>query len=111
MSFRGSRLKTVPITASASGDNTIVAGLPGRKIAVTSFVIVASGVVTVQWKSAATNLSGVMSLGANAVLPMIGSDDAPLFVTQAAGNALVLTLGGAVAVGGFASYIVLPFDS
>lgn len=96
--------KFAAIAASGSGDNTIVALVSGKKIRVLNYVLVANGTVNVKWKSSTTtDKTGLAYLVANTG---VASPHAPtgLFET-AAGEALVLNLSAAIAVGGHLSYI------
>ncbi len=95
---------TVPISVSASGANEIVAAEAGVIVRVIGFYMSAAGAVTATWKSASTGLTGAMSMitgvPLGAVAPPGYPNDQCLFAT-APGEALNLTLSGAVAVGGF----------
>src|SRR5687768_18608148 len=55
------------IDVASSGNNTIVAAVPGKQIRVTSVTIIASAAVTIRFESAAdgTALTGQMQLAAN----------------------------------------------
>jgi hypothetical protein len=102
-------MKFAAINASASGSNAIVAAATGKRIRVVSYVIVAAGAVTATWQSASTALSGPMSLassgGASASVGILAPGGAyGLFQTEA-GEALNLSLGGAVNVAGHLCYI------
>lgn len=102
-------MKFAAINASASGSNAIVAAVTGKRIRVVSYVIVAAGAVTATWQSASTALSGPMSLassgGASASVGILAPGGAyGLFQTEA-GEALNLSLGGAVTVAGHLCYI------
>lgn len=96
--------KFASIDASASGDNTVVAAVASKKIRVLDYVMISAGTVTARWKSgASTNKSGPMPLVAN-------SGAAPPWcpvgkLETASGEALVLNLSGAVAVGGHLVFI------
>lgn len=102
-------LKYAAISASASGDNTIVAASTGQKIVLVSYVVIAAGDVSITWKSgAATNLSGAMALAANGGAapgagPLAPSGVAGMMETES-GQALVLNLSAAVSVGGHLAY-------
>jgi len=102
-------LKYAAISASSSGDNTIVAAVTGQKIVLVSYVVVAAGDVSVTWKSgASTSLSGAMALAANGGAapgagPLTPAGVAGLLET-AGGEALVLNLSAAVSVGGHIAY-------
>jgi hypothetical protein len=96
----------VAIDASSSGDNTLVAAVPGRKIRVMScFLIADASTVSVQFRSAAAGaaLTGPVPLAASAgfVLPY---NEAGWFQTDI-GELLNLELSDAVAVGGALSYV------
>ena len=102
-------MKFAAINASASGGNTIVAAVAGKRIRVVSYVIVAAGSVTATWQSASTALSGPMSLaasgGASASIGIMAPGGAyGLFQTES-GEALNLSLGGAVNVAGHLCYL------
>lgn len=108
--------QTAIIAASDSGDNTIVAApASGYKIRVLAFVISFGGTVNAKWKSgAATDLTGLfygsatagLAFGAESPPPGAGNVPVPQFVC-AAGQALVLNLSGAVAVGGYVLYEIV----
>jgi hypothetical protein len=97
-------IKEAVISASSSGDNTLVAAVTGKRIRVLQFTLVAAGAVTVRFESAAsgTALTGVMSLAANAG---ISTTWCPVgHFHTIAGELLNLELGGAVQVGGWLKY-------
>lgn len=99
------------ISTSASGDTTLVAAQPGRKIRVVSYTVIAAGDVSVKFKSGSTDITGAMPLTTNGGAAPSGSGLAPsgfagLFET-ASGEALVINLSAAVAVGGHLTYQAL----
>ena len=98
-------VKYAAVSASGSGNNTVVAAVTGKKIRVLGFLLVSALAVTVQWQSGAggTALCGVMSLGITAAVNS-GISEAGLFET-ASGALLNLSLGGAVSVGGYVIYV------
>tara|TARA_R110000868_G_scaffold252541_1_gene509242 strand:+ start:860 stop:1174 length:315 start_codon:yes stop_codon:yes gene_type:complete len=96
------RTYRVAISAASSGSNELVAAVAGTQIRVTNFALVAVTAVTVQFKSASTALTGVMSMGATGVLAP-GPDLQGHFIT-ASGEALNLSLGGSVQVSGWLTY-------
>lgn len=100
---------TATIATSTSGDNTIVAAVTGRKIRVLGYVLSANAAVNTKWRSASTDKTGLRyfgSAGQESIAPL--SDDPEVFWFEtAAGEALVLNLSGAVAVGGYVVYIVV----
>ena len=94
----------VAVSVSASGDNTLVAGVAGYQIAVREFALVPAGAVNATIKSgASTNLTGAMPLGGS--LAGLTGDYSPAdhFLTNA-GDPLVLNLSAAVAVNGYLIY-------
>lgn len=101
-------MPSAPITASAGGDNTVVAAVAGYSIRVLAFVLTFSAAVNAKFKSgASTDLTGLL-YGIGTGPPPItaevpGEVARGLFQTQK-GEALVLNLSGAVAVGGFVVY-------
>ena len=99
-------LQYLSISTAASGQTALVAAQgSGLKIKVVSYVVVAAGAVTVQFQSASTGLTGVMSLAANGGLVVMSQNGTPVFET-AANAALNLNLGGAVQVSGHLAYFV-----
>lgn len=96
--------QSASVSGASSGSNEVVAAVSGRKITVHGYTLVAAGAVTVQWRSAATAKTGVMSLAANGTVSAYSpTADMPLFQT-AEGEALNLQLGGAVQVSGHLVY-------
>lgn len=99
-------MQSVPINASASGDNTLVASVPGRRIRVMGYALSFSGTVNAQFTDGAggSALAGLFygaaggNVKADAVPPVMGSQ--PGWFATSQGNALVLNLSAAVAVGG-----------
>lgn len=104
-------MKFTAISASSSGDNTVVSAVTNKKIKVLNYTIIAATDVSVTWKSgASTSLSGAMPLTNNSgAAPSAGvatpAGLVPLFET-ASGEALVLGLSSAVQVSGHLTYIV-----
>ncbi len=100
-----SEVQYAAIAAAASGDNTLVAAVTGRKIRVVSLYMVASAAVTARFESGAggTALSGQMQLAANGVLEL-PYNPAGWFET-AAGALLNLELSAATSVDGGLSYV------
>lgn len=103
------------ISASSNGDNTIVAAVSNRRIRVLGFVLTFSAAVNVKWKDgASTDLTGLLygvgtapiPVQAPCVPPVMGCQ--PGWFATSQGNALVLNLSGAVAVGGFVLYDLVP---
>lgn len=108
---------TVAIAASSSGDNTVVVAASGFKFRVIAFVLSFSGSVNAKWKSgASTDKTGLMygaaaaQVPSPALPPAAGNIPGAQFVTDA-GEALVLNLSGATAVGGYVVYEKIPASS
>jgi len=105
-----SQVKSAPISVAASGDNTIVAAVPGKVIVVVALLLV-NGVATAQnvtVKDGASNLlTGAMALGTTAV-PMFLDEksDFEYFSTSNPANNLVLNLSAATQVSGTVWYIL-----
>lgn len=96
------------ISTSASGDTTIVAAQPGRKIRVLNYTVIAAGDVSIRWKSGSNNITGAMALATNGGAAPSGTGQSPsghigLFETNV-GEALILNLSAAIAVGGHLAY-------
>ncbi len=101
-------IKYAAISASSSGDNTIVAAVADKRVRVLSCFLVAAAAVTAKFQSGAagTDLTGAASLSANGgyVLPF---NEGGWFQTDPS-TLLNLSLGGAQAVAGSISYIEEP---
>lgn len=96
--------KFAAISASSSGDNTVVAAVTSKKIRVLRYHFTSNGTVNAKWKSSTT--SDLTGLHYMIQYASAGGSFAPvgLFETVA-GEALTLNLSGAVAVGGSVTYI------
>lgn len=97
--------KFVAISASSSGNNTILAAVTSKKIRVLGYVLNANGTVNAKFQSGAsgTDLTGLLYLvvNAGAVAPVT---DRGWFET-ASNTLLNLNLSAAIAVGGHLVYI------
>jgi hypothetical protein len=100
--------KHAVIDAASAGDNTIVSAVAGKRILVTSYMIVASGGANtlLRFESGAggTALTGEMDIGADGV---ISADYNPggCFAPTAAGALLNLQITAATSVDGHLSYV------
>lgn len=95
-------VKFASISTASSGYTSLVAAVPGKKIRVLSYVLVAAGAVTAQFASASSARTGAMPLAANGGV----SAQSPTGLFETAVNeALRLNLGGAVQVSGHLSYV------
>ena len=96
--------RSAVIDVAENGNNTIVAAVPGKRIRVTSFLLVGAGSVTARFESGAdgTALSGQMTMAAGSVVAM-PYNEAGYF--EAAENTLLnLELSGATSVDGCLTY-------
>ena len=103
-------MKFAAISASSSGDNTVVAAVPNRRIKVLNYVAIAASDVSAKWKSGSTDISGAMAFAANGGVAPVGGPNTPvgmvpLFQTEQ-GEALVLNLSGAISVAGHLAYVL-----
>jgi hypothetical protein len=87
------------VDISSSGDNTVVAALAGQSIYVRRLFLSAATEVTVQFKSDTTALSGPTTILSMLLDDSGGRASDPWLITQS-GEALVISLGSAVQVGG-----------
>jgi len=99
----GTVLLSAPITISASGDTTVVAGSSGQKIKVMAYSVQSQGTVDVKFKDNATDLTGVFRFNAREGTGLSTSHPSFLFST-AVGAPLILNLSASVAVQGFITY-------
>lgn len=98
-------VKYAAVAVASSGDNTIVAAVSGKKIRVISYMLNAAAAVDAKWKSgASTDKTGLLYMAA-AGYGAIGDYNPSGWFETAVGQALVLNLSAAVAVGGHISYV------
>ena len=100
-----SATKHAAIAAAASGDNTLVAAVTGKKLRVLSLVLLSTANQTVAFESGAsgTALTGDMELAADASLVLPFNPEG--WFETAAGALLNLELPGTDAVAGCLSYV------
>lgn len=96
------------VDVSTSGDSTIVAAVPERKIRVITYVLASDTNTKIKFKSESTDLTGPMSLGAYSNIFNGNTDLMPggligVMETQP-GEALILNSTVAAAVGGHIVY-------
>ena len=94
------------INASASGNNTVVSAVGGKKIRVLQFMVVCAGAVTTTWESSGGSvISGPSAFSQNggAAPPYCPIGHFETLV----GEGLVLNLGSAVQVGGHLIYVLV----
>ncbi len=91
-------------TATSGAGNTIVAAVAGKQIRVVGYVLNALTAVTAQWYTGVSAaLSGPIALGATGTVACPNDHVEGHFETVA-GEALKITLGGAVQVSGHVVY-------
>lgn len=95
--------KYAVINAASSGDNVLVSGVPGRKIRVLSYTLVASGFVDARFDSGSAPITGAMPLPTNGGVSCAMSPFGHF--ETAAGQPLELNLSAAVGVRGHLVYI------
>lgn len=99
-------LQFEPIVASAANATEVVTAVAGKRIIVTSLVLVANEAVNAKFQSdgAATDLTGLFYLAANGgvVLPFQASG----WFATIVGEALDIHLSAAKAVGGVLTYVL-----
>lgn len=104
---RGQTILFAIISCASSGSNEIVAAPVLKKIKVLNYSFIASGAVTVEWRTSSTPISGAMSFAANGgISTSIGSPVMGWLMETAAGQALNINLGSATAIRGHLSYFL-----
>lgn len=97
-------LTNASVSASSSGDNTIVAGTAAQTVRVFKLVLVAASAVSVTIKDGAgSSLTGAIPLVANGSLVIDAPDGEPEFITSS-GNGFIVNLSSAVTVTGWVQY-------
>jgi hypothetical protein len=102
MALFGGFLKCVPIAASASGANVLVAAVSGKKLRVHGFSLSFSGTANGKFTSAASDITGLY-YGLASTQVVVPNSELGYFET-AAGEALGINLSAAIAVGGVVCY-------
>jgi hypothetical protein len=99
------QVKYAKIDAAASGDNTLVAAVTGKKIRVLSLFYLASGTVTVRFESGAsgTALTGQMEHTAQTGVVLPFNEDG--WFETASGTLLNVELNTTVSIDGALTYI------
>lgn len=96
------------INVNTSGDNTIIAADATKKIKVLQYTLIVSNqAISIIWKSGASNISGIMPIGANGGIasPFVPASAGHLIETTV-NNALILNLSISQQVGGHLTYIL-----
>lgn len=103
LSLFGKTLKSAPIDFALTGDQTIIAAVPGRRIKVYAIMLNTVLALTVRFKSGGNNLTGAIALGVNSVVNIATAAPSFLLATNI-GEAFVMNLGTAIQASGFVSY-------
>lgn len=100
------QVRFASVDVATAGDNTIVAGVAGRRIQLVHYLLNPQGAVNLFWRDGAGGaaLSGTIVFGAAGFLD---TGNAEGLLATSDGNALVLNLSGAVQVSGHISYMLL----
>jgi predicted deacylase len=91
---------TASIDYNTSGDKTVVSSSSGKKVYVSSVVLISQGTLNIRWKSDANNKSGAIALTTEKGFSASGD---PCLVTNAS-QALILNLGSSVQVSGWVTW-------
>jgi len=98
-----SQLTEASIDFTATGDNTLVAGVGGQSVKVYKFFLVASAATVITFKNGATALHGPLTLAAGGSF-VLDFDAEPWFTTSAAA-AFVLNQTGTAQISGRLYYL------
>lgn len=96
-------VKSAPIAASSTGANTLVTGVASKQIKPIHIIVSSAGEVNVRFLSAATPISGWFYLPNRGGFVIPGRLHAAMKTVS--GEALVMELSAAVAVGGLIEYV------
>lgn len=98
------RLRTTAINCSTIGDNTIITGVSGKRIVITSLVIVVGGETNLTLYDGTTALSGPMDLGASGEPRGFVSNHTEGGMILSTGNAFIINLSIGVQTSGFVTW-------
>ncbi|MCI0440484.1 MAG: hypothetical protein L0177_15335 [Chloroflexi bacterium] len=90
---------------SALGDSLVIAAVPGAKIRVLAIALIATGAVSVHFRSGTTPVSATLPLAANGGFVLPGLEKG--WFETAAGEALNINLGTATATGVQVVYVLV----
>lgn len=93
-----SQLTQASISAASSGDNTLVSATAAQTARIFRIVLVASGAVSIKFKTGSTDLTGAMSLVSGGAIVLDMQSD-PWFVTGT-NEAFIANLSAAVQISG-----------
>lgn len=97
---------SAPVSFSGSGQNALVAGVPGGAISIVKILLVVAGATNITFQDGSTNLSGAMPISANGSFVL----DLDLFgwYLSSIGNPINLNSSNAVQVSGTVYYQLFP---
>lgn len=99
--------KSIKVSTSTSGDNTLVAADSLRPIYVTAVTLYAGGTVSVKFTDGTSDVTGVVPIGtALGSMPWVQSAEMYGICKVDAGKALTLNLSAGVAVNGVITYFI-----
>lgn len=100
----GGKAKSVPVSASSSGANTLVAAVTGSHIRVLGCILIATADITITFQTGAggTGLSGAVDMKAGVAFTLPVSDRG--WMQTAVSTLLNLNLSGGVKVAGVLIY-------
>jgi len=104
-------MKYAVVNVNASGDNTIISAVAGKRIKVLHYAVGCDQNIDIYWKSNSTRITGPIFLAASTSISAGYGASSPaglvgMFETNT-GEALVLNLNGAKTVGGHITYLVI----
>lgn len=89
-----STIISAPINAALTGDNVLIAAVPGKLIHVIDLFLVTAGVTNLTFKDGANLLSGAIPMGANSQLILHENPNSEWFATTNPANAFILNSSG-----------------
>ena len=102
-------MRTAPISASASGDTTILPAITGKRYKILAYILSSSGTNNIVWKSGTTALSGSMNMIAGGNIAIHLGDQWPSgglpVLTTELGDAFIINLSASNIVGGHITYV------
>lgn len=88
-------ISTVPIAQGGAGTTELVPALVGRRICVTSYVVVMSAAGTLKFTSGGSDKTGAMDLATNGGLVVCSDEETPVLVGAQGGALEIVTTVGA----------------
>lgn len=93
------------ISASSSGNTTIVSAVTNKKIRVLSYVIQASAAVNIKFRSGSSDITGTLYCAANSIISVPFSPVG--YFETSMGSSLSINLSDDVAIGGHLTYVTI----